>query len=298
MKKITLFCSILVLLVPLFLLMLPVGAVAQNAKYAGSDACKNCHEDAFKSYMGSIHGKAYVPGSPSKRDGCESCHGPGSVHVDKGGGKEGIISSAKQMAANCQACHGDSKALAFWNMGRHKSADVYCSDCHSSHVATKKNLKQPEPVLCYTCHKDIRSQAMRQSHHPINEGKVLCRDCHSPHGSFGKHMIKADSNNELCFKCHADKRGPFLHEHAPVEENCMNCHYAHGSSHNSLLVKRPPLLCTACHAGRHPSTLYGRDKMFTGPSPDPRAVSRSCTTCHYNIHGSNGAGEFGAFFVR
>jgi hypothetical protein len=32
--------------------------------------------------------------------------------------------------------------------------------------------------------------------------------------------------------CHAEKRGPFLWEHAPSVENCANCHEAHGSIHS------------------------------------------------------------------
>ena len=300
MRRITVFCSVLVLLVPLFLLALPPGAIAQNAKFVGSDACKNCHEDAFKSYVSSIHGKAYVPGSPGKREGCEACHGPGSVHVEKGGGKEGIISSAKHMAANCQSCHQDSKALAFWNMGRHKTNGVYCADCHSSHaVGIKKNLKAPEPVLCYGCHKDIRSQTGRQSHHPVNEGKMKCSDCHSSHGSFGKAMIKADSTNELCYKCHAEKRGPYMFEHPPVSENCLNCHQVHGSSHNQLLIKKPPQLCQACHDwSRHPGTPYTKFETFKGPSPSNRMYARNCSLCHTTVHGSNGPAGSGLRFVR
>ena len=298
MKRCGVCGGFLVLLAFSVLLLWPPTVFGQ-AKVVGVDACKGCHEDAYKSYMNSVHSKKYVPGNPANRDGCESCHGPGSVHVDKGGGKVGILSGAKQIASNCQSCHQDSKDLAFWSMGKHKSSGVSCADCHSSHAAAgKKNLKMAQPQLCYTCHKDIRAQVGRQSHHPINEGKVSCSDCHAPHGGFGPKMVKADTNNELCYKCHAEKRGPFMWEHPPVEENCLNCHAVHGSSHNSLLVQRPPMLCTACHSGRHPSTLYGNDKQFTGPNRATVAVGRSCTQCHYAIHGSNGAGTFGQFFVR
>jgi hypothetical protein len=41
-------------------------------------------------------------------------------------------------------------------------------------------------------------------------------------------MVKAESIKELCTTCHADKRGPWLFEHPPVEENCLTCHNPHG----------------------------------------------------------------------
>ena len=60
-------------------------------------------------------------------------------------------------------------------------------------------------------------------------------------------MIKADSVNELCYKCHTEKRGPFLFEHAPVREDCVSCHEPHGSNHKRLLVQKLPNLCWNCH---------------------------------------------------
>ena len=70
-------------------------------------------------------------------------------------------------------------------------------------------------------------------------------------------MIKADWVNELCLQCHTEKRGPFLWEHAPVRENCLNCHNPHGSNHDKLLVAKQPYLCQRCHMNtRHPGTFY------------------------------------------
>jgi predicted CXXCH cytochrome family protein len=46
--------------------------------------------------------------------------------------------------------------------------------------------------------------------------------------------------NDTCYQCHAEKRGPFLWEHAPVREDCTNCHSPHGSTQPSLLKARTP----------------------------------------------------------
>ena len=94
--------------------------------------------------------------------------------------------------------------------------------------------------------------------------------------------------SSVWFACHAEKRGPFLFEHAPVRENCVNCHTPHGSNHEKLLVTARPLLCQQCHAQNgHPATLMTRGNMATGPMPDVRLLSRSCSNCHSQIHGSN-----------
>jgi len=250
-----------------------------------------------------------VPGSPVNQNACESCHGAGSAHVEKGGGKgTGIFAFSKNddpkdKAARCLACHEESKHLASWNMSKHKSEGLSCDNCHSIHGGGDKNLKASQPELCFGCHKDIKAQTNKQSHHPIREGKVSCSDCHDPHGEFGSKMVKADSVNELCYKCHADKRGPFMWEHPPVEENCLNCHTPHGSNHSKLLAKKTPYLCQSCHVlGQHPRTPYGSASTFDPPntaSNPNRLVARACLNCHSNIHGSNGShGARGPYFLR
>ncbi len=76
---------------------------------------------------------------------------------------------------------------------------------------------------------------LRSSHMPMREGKIVCTDCHNPHGSYSEKLLRANSVNENCYTCHAEKRGPFLWEHAPVRENCLNCHDPHGSINEYLL---------------------------------------------------------------
>jgi DmsE family decaheme c-type cytochrome len=101
-------------------------------------------------------------------------------------------------------------------------------------------------------------------------------------------MIKAPSVNQLCYKCHAEKRGPFMWQHPPVDENCATCHSPHGSVHQWLLVEKIPNLCQGCHdSSTHPGTLYGRSSLFTGAAPAIQSVGRACLNCHSNIHGSN-----------
>ena len=304
-KKSIVFLSVLFL----FFMSLNANKSAEGDEgYVGVETCKGCHNEYYDSYSRSVHSKKAIPGSPANQNACESCHGSGTAHVNAGGGKGtgmftfGRKTESKDKASKCLACHGESKIIAFWNMSKHKSEGLSCDNCHSIHGGREKFLKDYQPELCFGCHKDIKAQTNRQSHHPIKEGKIKCTDCHNPHGEFGPKMIKADTVNELCFNCHAEKRGPFMWEHPPVEENCLTCHTIHGSNHTSLLVSRMPFLCQNCHTETgHPRVPYGPfDSSFTGlvgttgnakPSAvtiRPKFVVRSCVNCHVNIHGSNG----------
>jgi DmsE family decaheme c-type cytochrome len=93
--------------------------------------------------------------------------------------------------------------------------------------------------------------------------------------------------NETCYGCHAEKRGPFLWEHAPAREDCAICHEPHGSNHPSLLRSRGPYLCQQCHqAAYHPSTAYTASGL-PGPAPVDQMLVRNCLNCHTEVHGSN-----------
>ena len=80
-----------------------------------------------------------------------------------------------------------------------------------------------EPEACYKCHPKIYGLNALPSHHPIKEGKMVCSDCHDPHGQYGnENNLKEATINLLCYKCHAEKQGPFAFEHPPVRENCCD----------------------------------------------------------------------------
>ncbi len=294
----------------MFLLAFPgiSHAVDQNS-YVGSDVCMACHEKQARLLMKSPHWKKAVSGSPINAEGCESCHGPGAAHAQAGGGKGvgGLITFGKteradRKAAVCLTCHENSTQLAMWDSGTHKKMDVACSDCHTVHGPPKAPAGYGttltglgyspswEYQVCGKCHLDIKARFNRRSHHPLVEGRITCSNCHQPHGSMYPSMIKAPSVNQLCYKCHAEKRGPYMFEHPPVDENCATCHTPHGSAHEWLLAEKVPNLCQNCHDGvGHVGTRYSRETLFTGKSPAIQAVGRACLNCHVNIHGSNGS---------
>ena len=146
----------------------------------------------------------------------------------------------------------------------HEERGVACSNCHTvmTNVSARFALKTAfQPDTCFQCHKDRRAQMFRSSHMPMREGKIVCSDCHNPHGSFTEAMLRTNTINETCYKCHAEKRGPFLFEHMPVRENCDNCHDPHGSINEASLKMSRPRLCFECHTIGPHGTLEQRDRF-------------------------------------
>lgn len=260
------------------------------ATYVGQDTCLNCHDNMREGYVDSPHHRASDPRTPAAQQGCESCHGPGSRHVeDPISVKPKVFSQlpADEVNATCTSCHNRGEH-ALWDGSQHESRDLSCTSCHSVHAYKSPAFQlkeETQTLVCASCHRDKVAKIDRSGHMPVREGKLECSTCHNPHGSTNVRLLrKGDSVAELCTSCHADKRGPFLWEHAPSRDGCVTCHDPHGSSNERMLVARPPILCQRCHvATRHPSTIY--DEALVGTSA--RVYARSCVTCHSAIHGSN-----------
>src|SRR5579872_339395 len=129
-----------------------------------------------------------------------------------------------------------------------------------------------------------RNQMNMPSHMPLCEELMVCTDCHNPHGGPYAHQLIQPTVNEVCYTCHAEKRGPFLWIHPPVMSDCSNCHEPHGSTNHYLPKISPPRLCQQYHIGTfHPGTPSKLGTVFV--------FGHSCTNCHANIHGSNSPGD-------
>jgi DmsE family decaheme c-type cytochrome len=285
----------------------------EQAKQAlAKDAvCTVCHNENWRKPVLSLyqtrHGNRADPRAPN----CQSCHGESSAHrKDPGAVRPDVVfadesrnvSSADERNTACLSCH-EFRILprTHWTGSQHQTRGVACTNCHDIHTPNPRVLnKFTQPDVCFECHKTQRAQIHRISTHPILAGKVACSDCHNPHGSTGPTLLVKNSVNETCYICHAEKRGPFLWEHAPVVDDCTNCHTPHGSSMWALLKQRPPMLCQNCHSGDHGKNLYSGANLPTGNvttvngqlplanrAPAAQENSRGCVACHSIIHGSN-----------
>lgn len=256
-----------------------------NADYVGDRECQFCHKLESRQQAASEHGHL-VSGRAGEGHGCETCHGPGSRHINVVGdplyrGPLYIRTAAdirQDPGKTCLSCHENGSRL-HWHVSAHAASDVSCTGCHRIH--------EPEASPdCGTCHRRENARIQRSSHMPVREGSQKCADCHDPHGGIGPASLRAASVNEVCHRCHADKRGPMLFDHPPVREDCTLCHDPHGSNHRNMLVQRPPLLCQRCHmVGGHASWLYDGAELRSPATS--QFGGKNCLNCHSRIHGSN-----------
>lgn len=226
-------------------------------------------------------------------ESCLQCHSADRTHFNWKGSKH------DRSDISCLSCHD----IHHVNMMKRFGATL--TDKSGPELAELVNGRLPEKDLinftvedtCLRCHSDVRKALFQRSTHLFRtenwtDGrlirrngetvgmKVTCTSCHDAHGGEGRNMLAAHSTNEVCYACHAEKRGPLLWEHPPVQENCLTCHNSHGSNNVQLLTRRPHQLCQTCHINLLPrhQTAAGFD-IFT--------FNRSCMNCHTNIHGSN-----------
>jgi len=268
---------------------------SNNLNAMAPDVCFRCHGDMADAAR--IAGPHQICGPNGFN--CTTCH---DAH-----GK--ILDHSRQEL--CLTCHQQGSPTMAWHSSTHNLMGVACTDCHNPHPRPgvqqfpantgvsllHTNVARPvrramavqEPDVCYKCHPKIYALNALPSHHPVKEGKMTCSDCHDPHGQLDR-SLKADSLNLLCWKCHADKQGPFAYEHPPVTENCGYCHEPHGTVANNLLKQPTTFLCLRCHTGhregQHPGTPANRLNTDVVPQVRPGFYT-DCTQCHSQVHGSD-----------
>jgi DmsE family decaheme c-type cytochrome len=207
----------------------------------------------------------------------------------------------------CLQCHNQSSPTMAWHSSTHSLYGVACTDCHNphphttpqvvtnvSHTSIARPKRMPmavdEPNVCFKCHPKTYAEISLPSHHPIKEGKMVCSECHDGHGQ-AKGNLRETTINQVCYRCHAEKQGPFAYEHPPVTENYAICHNPHGTVANNLLHQPTTFLCLRCHTGHRTGPSGPNHGPLLGDvGTDPRlqrAFYTDCTQCHSQVHGSD-----------
>jgi DmsE family decaheme c-type cytochrome len=292
-----------------------VGTQTDTSKFSGVETCLHCHNSAGGQITRTAHADtsqwraANALAKTGVTTTCEGCHGSGKAHAEaeleaertetKNPAAKKLIfdfdlktSSAESINKRCLTCHASGPNHLNSSNSFHRQNDVSCVNCHSPHHAStqEKLLVKTQPELCYTCHSQQKAQFNMPFRHRVDEGLIQCTDCHNQHGTGGiwesDHLVRqvrtSSSGSFVCFKCHADKQGPFVFEHAAVKtEGCAACHTPHGGPNPHMLKQsNVGLLCLSCHT----AAAFGHT-----PAMDPMMSDQqnSCPLCHVQIHGSN-----------
>jgi DmsE family decaheme c-type cytochrome len=272
----------------------PLYGTSENLGAITPQICYRCHA-GMQQYQQVAHSHQICGAAGFD---CSTCHDP-----------HGKIRQETRTDL-CLQCHNGTPTMA-WHSSVHSRLGVACTDCHNPHpdtgvqevvnirhtdVARPKRLPMSvnEPDACYRCHQNIYAMGTFPSHHPIYEGKMTCSDCHDPHGQ-AHGNLNANSLNQVCYRCHAEKQGPFVREHPPVTENCAICHEPHGTVANNLLRQPTTFLCLRCHTG-HRKDNRNPDATWIAEQPDRANPTgfiiraghyADCSQCHTQVHGSD-----------
>jgi predicted CXXCH cytochrome family protein len=180
-----------------------------GATFTGDKSCAECHTNICRVFPASAHARIRLEDPRAVgQTGCESCHGPGSLHIAAGGGHGKFIVNPGKNPAACFECHRPTEAE--FRLPQHHPVlenKMNCAECHDPHGM---DIRKPATGLamarrnesCGGCHRE-QTRPFVFEHAALWEG---CTVCHSPHGSIdAKLLVQRDAN--LCLRCHAQVPG-------------------------------------------------------------------------------------------
>jgi len=222
----------------------PPEPMIPGTDYVGTETCAMCHEEVVRDFKKTDHGRIFLMDREGIQ-GCESCHGAGSLHMEAGGGRGVYIVNPDLNPNGCFRCHLAIEAQ-FTLRYRHpvREKRMNCSNCHNPHG---EDIYQPKGVfvadrnhVCMQCHRE-QARPRVFEHEALRDG---CTVCHSPHGSIAAKLLTERDNN-LCLKCHGQLADPgrviigeVNHTNFLARGTCWSagCHTAvHGSDINAHL---------------------------------------------------------------
>jgi DmsE family decaheme c-type cytochrome len=163
----------------------------------GSQSCLRCHSgEMIRAMAASPHGNADNPRSPAAERGCETCHGPGSIHISRAHGGRGFppmtvfgrgtdAAPREEQLEACLSCHSrvDSGGAPMTFFGSpHDRRTINCSTCHTLHAASDPiGERDHQAGICFRCHRRQREEHPRFEDKGIEFDRLSCGTCHDVH---------------------------------------------------------------------------------------------------------------------
>jgi len=250
-----------------------------NRDFPTSNACDGCH---FTGYM-SI-GKRVEPAIS-----CESCHGPGSKHVEDADNPVYVASMSDPIRTNevCMQCH-------MRNRDKRLDANITVKDLWGSAQDYPAGYEAGKPLVGYKkaapftlgveskefwangAAKKNRTQGNEYVRDAMYAHGVTCINCHNPH-SLSNRADSSEGNN-ACIKCHSF--GSIIGPHQPSLE--AHTHHKANSKGSKCIECHMPK--TAKHTGKSPLTVRSHRFTFTSPAQTEYykmpAQTNACFACH------------------
>ena len=105
-----------------------------------------------------------------------------------------------------------------------------CGACHAGgRPGAVSRVSRSHSDFCHDCHD--RKDTARFLHGPVAAGQ--CTFCHDPHGSSYPALVTVPESR-LCLGCH-DQPSSRSHLKSAPDQDCEECHNAHGSSKKFFL---------------------------------------------------------------
>ena len=242
--------------------------------------CAECHSTHLqKNFNPSTH--AYHTTWSDINVNCESCHGPGSAHLDwaalpetarPANNNAGLVTvthdlSAPQYVDQCARCHARRSALGDFSHFDHAFLDNYVPELpHEPFYYSDGQILEEDYVY----------GSFTQSKMFTND--VKCNDCHDPHS-----LDLVKTGNALCLQCHRAEiyDTPAHHFHKIAD----NPELQHGNHRKMVYKEGEGALCINCHMNGqyYMGVDYRRDHSFRIPRPDltiSLGVPNACNSCH------------------
>ncbi len=173
-------------------------------------SCFKCHVTAADTSGTWLPGVTGLGSFAEEGTGCESCHGPGSVHVSSGGSYNKIYmvyEFAHQDNATGGLTIGDELLLP--DLGQLR-VNFLCGTCHNRGYSNQIQVSNG-----FVMHHQQWSEFVSNGHY---ESGITCSDCHNPH----KRVIwEGDGISGNCEQCHTHQAEVTNHSAGPT---CVDCH--------------------------------------------------------------------------